>query len=93
MSKEESDSQTEYVTKKLMTVAKSKYYMLKVNYPQLALVIDNEPLFSESEEPALEANVKVKKLDELSKPIEVDDPQARADIYAKDKKASEFINA
>ena len=51
MSKEESDSQTEYVTKKLMTVAKSKYYMLKVNYPNLALAIDNEPLFSESEEP------------------------------------------
>ena len=49
MSKEESDTQTEYVTKKLMTVATSKYYMLKVNYPQLALAVDNEPLFDETE--------------------------------------------
>ena len=27
-----------------MTVAKSKYYMLKVNYPKLAEKIDSEPL-------------------------------------------------
>ena len=39
--------QIEFQTKKLMTVAKSKYYMLKVNYPKLAEVIDNEPLITE----------------------------------------------
>ena len=33
----------EMQAKKLMTVAKSKYYMLKVNYPALAETIDNTP--------------------------------------------------
>ncbi len=33
----------EMQAKKLMTVAKSKYYMLKVNYPTLAESIDNTP--------------------------------------------------
>jgi hypothetical protein len=32
-----------------MTVAKSKYYMLKVNYPKLAEIIDNEPIYAEEE--------------------------------------------
>jgi hypothetical protein len=35
-----------------MTIARSKYYMLKVNYPKLAELIDNEPLVSEEEEKA-----------------------------------------
>ena len=30
--------------KKLMTVARSKYYMLKVNYPDLAKTIDNDDI-------------------------------------------------
>ena len=34
-------------TKKLMTVAKSKYYMLKVNFPKQAELVDNEPLIEE----------------------------------------------
>lgn len=34
----------EMETKKLMTVAKSKYYMLKVNFPKQAQIIDEEPL-------------------------------------------------
>lgn len=33
-----------------MTIARSKYYMLKVNYPKLAEIIDNEPLLSQEEE-------------------------------------------
>jgi hypothetical protein len=33
-----------------MTIAKAKYYMLKVNYPKLAERIDNEPLVEEKEE-------------------------------------------
>jgi hypothetical protein len=33
---EEVDEKTEFAIKKLMTVAKSKYYMLKVNFPKLA---------------------------------------------------------
>ena len=33
---EEVDDKTEFAIKKLMTVAKSKYYMLKVNFPKLA---------------------------------------------------------
>lgn len=33
-----------------MTVAKSKYYMLKVNYPKLAEIIDNEPIYEIEEE-------------------------------------------
>ena len=37
-----------------MTVSKSKYYMLKVNYPDLAERIDNEPLFEEQVEEKLE---------------------------------------
>jgi hypothetical protein len=38
---EAEDSRTELQAKKLMTVAKSKYYMLKVNYPDLASKIDD----------------------------------------------------
>jgi hypothetical protein len=33
-----------------MTIARSKYYMLKVNHPNLAEIIDNEPLLSPEEE-------------------------------------------
>jgi len=33
---DDDDEHTEFAIKKLMTVAKSKYYMLKVNYPKLA---------------------------------------------------------
>ena len=35
-------------TKKLMTLAKSKYYMLKVNFPKQAETIDNDPIIDES---------------------------------------------
>jgi len=55
------------MAKKLMTVAKSKYYMLKVNYPQLAWAIDNEPLIDESEgtaEVTTQADVRIKNLEE-----------------------------
>ncbi len=34
----------ELKAKKLMTVARSKFYMLKVNYPDLAKTIDNEEI-------------------------------------------------
>jgi hypothetical protein len=34
----------ELKAKKLMTVARSKFYMLKVNYPDLAKTIDNEDI-------------------------------------------------
>ena len=37
-------------TKKLMTVAKSKYYMLKVNFPKLAELVDNEALYDDTED-------------------------------------------
>lgn len=47
---EESDPHNELQIKKLMTVARSKYYMLKVNHPKLAELIDNEPLLSQEEE-------------------------------------------
>ena len=30
--------------KKILTQLKSKYYMLKVNYPKLAEMIDSEPI-------------------------------------------------
>ena len=43
------DLTVEFQSKKLMTVAKSKYYMLKVNYPKLAEKIDEEPLYTEEE--------------------------------------------
>jgi len=33
-----------------MTIARSKYYMLKVNHPKLAELIDNEPLLNAEEE-------------------------------------------
>jgi len=41
----------EMKAKKLMTVARSKYYMLKVNYPAFAELIDEEslPSFDEIE--------------------------------------------
>lgn len=39
---EPSEAQTNMQIKKLMTIAKSKYYMLKVNYPKLAELIDND---------------------------------------------------
>ena len=41
---DDDDEHTEFAIKKLMTVAKSKYYMLKVNSPKLAEQIDSEPL-------------------------------------------------
>jgi hypothetical protein len=47
---EEVDPKNELQIKKLMTVARSKYYMLKVNHPKLAEIIDNEPLLSPEEE-------------------------------------------
>ena len=34
----------ELKAKKLMTVARSKYYMLKVSYPDLAKTIDNDDI-------------------------------------------------
>ena len=34
----------ELKAKKLMTVARSKFYILKVNYPDLAKTIDNEDI-------------------------------------------------
>ena len=44
----------ELKTKKLMTVAKSKYYMLKVNFPKLAELVDNDVLINDDEtEPEL----------------------------------------
>ena len=36
----------EMKTKKLMTVAKSKYFMLKANFPKQALQIDSEPIIN-----------------------------------------------
>ena len=39
----------ELQSKKLLTQIKSKYYMLKVNYPKLAEQIDNEPLILDEE--------------------------------------------
>lgn len=36
-------------TKKLMTVAKSKYFMLKANFPKQALQMDEEPLIDNHE--------------------------------------------
>ena len=42
-----SESGDQLQLKKLMTVAKSKYYMLKVNYASLAEQIDNEPVYEE----------------------------------------------
>ena len=38
----------ELQTKKLMTVVKSKYYMLKVNFPKQAEMIDSEPIIDET---------------------------------------------
>ena len=38
----------ELQTKKLMTVCKSKYYMLKVNFPKQAEMIDNDPIIDET---------------------------------------------
>ena len=50
MANESTEREVEFQSKKLMTIAKSKYYMLKVNYPQLAEAIDNEPLYNEQQE-------------------------------------------
>ena len=33
-------------TKKLMTVVKSKYFMLKANFPKAALEVDSEPIIA-----------------------------------------------
>lgn len=38
----ENEAEIEMKVKKLMTVARSKYYMLKVNYPKFAETIDSE---------------------------------------------------
>ena len=37
--------------KKLITVAKSKYFMLKANFPKEALKVDSEPLIDNHEMP------------------------------------------
>lgn len=42
MSEEVQTEALDLQAKKLMTVCRSKYYMLKVNYPQLAELIDSE---------------------------------------------------
>lgn len=47
---EEADPKTELQIKKLMTIARSKYYMLKVNHPSLAELIDNDPLMNAEDE-------------------------------------------
>lgn len=57
---EEVDPKNELQIKKLMTVARSKYYMLKVNHPKLAEIIDNEPLLSSEEELKAQEQVSVK---------------------------------
>ena len=33
-------------TKKLMTIVKSKYFMLKANFPKAALEVDSEPIIA-----------------------------------------------
>lgn len=37
--------------KKLMTVVKSKYFMLKANFPKHALRVDSEPIIDNHEAP------------------------------------------
>ena len=43
-------AEREIQTKKLMTVVKSKYFMLKANFPKEAIKIDSQPIL-ESHEP------------------------------------------
>ena len=72
-----------------MTVARSKYYMLKVNYPKLAEIIDNEPLLNQEDElkaeelkekhtaiSATQSQINLKSLESQTKTIieEKDDP-------------------
>ena len=50
--KEELEAQQkEMQTKKLMTIVKSKFFMLKANFPKQALLIDEEPLIDSHERP------------------------------------------
>ena len=44
-----------------MTVCKSKYYMLKVNFPKLAEKVDSEPLIPEESEEAIDAKLTASK--------------------------------
>ena len=45
-----------------MTVCKSKYYMLKVNFPKLAEQVDSQPLIpDEEEEPAIDGKLTASK--------------------------------
>lgn len=37
-------------SKKLLTQIKSKYYMLKVNYPNLAEKVDNDPIILDEQQ-------------------------------------------
>lgn len=39
-------------TKKLMTIVKSKYFMLKANFPKQALQIDSEPIINNHDQPS-----------------------------------------
>ena len=41
---EQEAEKKEMQTKKLMTVVKSKYFMLKANFPKAALEVDSEPI-------------------------------------------------
>lgn len=89
--------------KKLMTVAKSKYYMLKVNYASLAEQIDNEPVYDptpiEGEEGAQTAHTsqqhpEVKKMMDANATIIEEDSQADRDRqYAKDAEAKKHVDA
>ena len=43
---EQEAEKKEMQTKKLMTVVKSKYFMLKANFPKAALEVDAEPIIA-----------------------------------------------
>lgn len=87
--------------KKLMTVCRSKYYMLKVNYPQLAELIDNEfaiPEVVEEEEinkvsKASKETVRVTQLAEQAEHlIGEDSKEAREAVYKKDKEDTKMYD-
>jgi hypothetical protein len=82
-----------------MTVAKSKYYMLKVNYPELAEKIDNEPVAPEPvEEETPSASFaqpqKMKKLEEQAQFIDQkeDSEQDRQAVFKKDKMTADMYD-
>ena len=58
----------ELKAKKLMTVARSKYYMLKINYPDLAKTIDNDDIPSFNQLPTAPEVAQPKQ--HIVKPIE-----------------------